>query len=275
MTLNTFNWINNSFVSCSECSDYLIDSTLLATGYVRTSGSVVLLSKFTYNALKEQLLLLGSLADFDEIQLEDTIVKLLHKNRSLKGGLVLIHIYECFASKSKTQYTLIYCKLDEYKFDLSKKGLNLGVFTFCPKPKGVLYSHPLACNFILNLAKSKIKEKNVDELVVLNPSKRIACTTASLIFLVRTNKVLTVSVEEGAFIDPMYRIIRKLATENGYIFSSELKLTLADILISDEVFLADIKYGIRWIVAYENKRFYNKVSTKLALALNQLAFSLD
>ena len=268
-----YNWIRDKFILASNTDVEMSENITVATAYLRSSGSVPLLFQYVFSALLSQLSIIGCESELNNVELEQQIINTLHKNRSLKGGLIRIDVIEDRAEPLFLKYNLIYSKLEIYHFDLNRKGLAIEIFSFCPKPKGILFSLPLACSFIFNLASRQVSEKNAASLLLLNPSKRLACGIYSLVYLVRGNKVLTVSYDEGAVIEPMFDIIRQLARDNGMHYSSELKLTVNDILISDEVFLADMKNGIQWVVAYGSKRFYNRVSSILATALDKLAFS--
>lgn len=274
MAVKTFyNWIKGKFVDSAVCYQLFDNEIIAAVDVVRTSGSVPLLFNYVLISLRQQMRILGNDSDIDAVDLENCLIKTLNKNRSLKGGLIKIEVIEIRNSDISIDFRLFYQPLDYFRFDLNRQGLIVDLFTFCPKPKGLLFAHPLACEFVFKLASRQLIEKNVDQLILLNQSKRLASGINSLLFLVRDNIVLTNNSDEGAIINPMLWIIQKIVESSGLEFISNQKLTIDDIELSDEMFIADMQHGIRWVVAYRNKRFYNRTSMLLSQALNKLAFN--
>jgi hypothetical protein len=268
-----FNYIKGEFFASDYAVQLSNNESVVASTFVRTSGSVPLLLNYVLDSLQQQLLVLGNEIEINAVALENCLIKTLNKNRSLKGGIIKIEVVEIRQSEVSIDFRLFYQSLDYYRFNLNKQGLTVDLFTFCPKPKGLLFAHPLACEFIFSLASRQLVEKNVDELILLNPSKRLACGIDSLVFLVRENCVLVINYDEGAIIHPMFSIIQEITEKSGLKFLSNQKLTVDDIELCDEMFIADMQHGIRWVVAYRSKRFYNRTSLILSAALDKLAFS--
>jgi branched-chain amino acid aminotransferase len=68
-----------------------------------------------------------------------------------------------------------------------------------------------------------------------------------------------------------YKIIEILKSL-GYFVKDNCSLTLQDLLTADELFLTNAIAGIRWVVAFRQKRYYNKMSKLLIQELNKVSF---
>jgi branched-chain amino acid aminotransferase len=58
----------------------------------------------------------------------------------------------------------------------------------------------------------------------------------------------------------------------NYDVYDNCSLTIGDIETADEIFLTNAIEGIKWILAFKNKRYYNKISKILTEKLNEIAF---
>jgi branched-chain amino acid aminotransferase len=267
---------NGNFENAGIFGKNYSQKALLAQAHVRTSGSVPLLLDLVIQYINNQLFLTFSKEyKIDYSYLQHLITKLLNKNRSLKGGLVQINLLAEPAQIEAVDVLLLWKPLDNYHFEVDRKGLVLDIFTQTPKPTGALYSLPLNCDFLFTLAKRQAASKQADELIILNPSKNLACGINSTIYIVKENSIFTPSQKDGALIPIFNSFIKQFCEEKNIEFNNNQALSLTDIILCDEIFLADMVNGIRWVVAYADQRFFNKTALQLGESLDNYAFGAE
>ena len=64
------------------------------------------------------------------------------------------------------------------------------------------------------------------------------------------------------------QVVLEVATAMS-ILPHERLLTINDLLAAKEVFLTNAVQGIRWVVGYRQKRYFNQNSKRLLLRLNE------
>jgi hypothetical protein len=246
---------------------------ILARAYVRTSGSVSLMLDLVVQYLNNQLCITFSKEyKIEYSYLQYLITKLLNKNRSLKGGLIEINLLAEPHQCETIDVLLLWQPLDNYHFDVDRRGLVLNIFTQAPKPTGVLYSLPLNCEFLFMLAKRQAASKQADELAILNSGKHLACGINSTIYLVKENTIFTPSVKDGALMSTLHPFIEKYCSCNDMKLINNQSIDVDDISSCDEIFFADMVNGIRWVMAYADQRFFNKIAIQIGESIDQYAF---
>ena len=72
----------------------------------------------------------------------------------------------------------------------------------------------------------------------------------------------------------MRKQILELASELGLKTSQQITITETLLLEADEIFLTNAIEGVRWVLAFKNRRYFNKVSKLLCDKLNAKVFSV-
>lgn len=71
----------------------------------------------------------------------------------------------------------------------------------------------------------------------------------------------------------MRRIILGLAPGLGLKINTNVAIEPTMLLQSDEIFLSNAIVGIRWVMGYKERRYFNTTSKKLLTAINAATFT--
>lgn len=211
--------------------------------------------------------------NFTVNKFENEILKLLLKNKIFGSARIRLKIYRkeggLFTPENNyTEYIITAKKLKEKKFILNEAGLKLGEFTKIRKNK-TLFSNFKSQNSFLSILAGKYAKKNsLDDCIIFNDENRICETVSSNIFIVKGGKILTPALSEACVAGIMRKVVIKTAKESG-ILVKETSLKKEDLLQSEEVFLTNSISGIRWVIAYKEKRYFNKTAKKLIEIINE------
>jgi len=71
----------------------------------------------------------------------------------------------------------------------------------------------------------------------------------------------------------MRQVIIQLAENSGYTINDQSSLSPAALIDAEEIFLTNAIEGIRWVLAFRQKRYYKRVAKVLLTKLNEQVFS--
>jgi branched-chain amino acid aminotransferase len=112
-------------------------------------------------------------------------------------------------------------------------------------------------------------QQQLDECLLLNDKHHIIEGISSNIFAVKNGVLYTPPVADGCVNGVMRKKIIEIAQANK-IAVYEISVMQNVLLGADELFLTNTINGIRWAVAYKQKRYFNDTSKKLTEKLNEL-----
>lgn len=217
--------------------------------------------------------------EFSEAFFKEQIGRIIEKNAINKGGRVRITVYR----KSGGYYTpetnavsfvIEAVPLPDNEYALNSDGLTIDLYE---EQKLVIHKlSTVKTNNCLThvLAALYKKNKGLDECVMVNELGGIAECISSNLFVGYNGVLYTPSLNQGIIPGIMREVIIDIASEKN-IEVQECTLTPQVLLRADEVFLTNAINGIRWVVAYRSKRYFNKTSKLLVPELNaRLAKSL-
>ncbi|HOZ30118.1 MAG TPA: aminotransferase class IV [Bacteroidales bacterium] len=199
---------------------------------------------------------------------------LLQKNRIYKGFTAKISVFrndsEDFITDNNTTSILISVNsYPEESYQALKIGLKVDVLKNYSVPDHVFNSGftPYFCEeMFLN---SHLDEFGLDELFISNSKSNIVKTISSNLFLVKDNKLFVPeSIPENSnkiFSEIVIDAARSLKV---LVFPKSIKKE--DLLTAEEIFCADVKNGIRWVLAYRERRYYQKLSSALIKKINEI-----
>ncbi len=155
----------------------------------------------------------------------------------------------------------------DYNFDL--KGIKAGLFESDFKAISPLSNHKTTSALLFVLASIEKKERDLDELVVLNTAKRVCEGTASNLFLRIGNDIFTPSLEEGCLDGVMRKqIISFFNNKNNPV--SEGEITLETLEKADEIFLTNTISGVQSVGDFNGKTLINDTAIELQQYLKYL-----
>ncbi len=196
----------------------------------------------------------------------DRVTKLLEKNKVTGGGRIRMAVFRVGPGGYKPEHAKVSSMLvfeesaNEYAHQA--QGVALGVYTeHCKYANGL--SHLKSSNALLYVLAAKwAGGHGFDDVLLLNDSGRICEATASNLFLVKGNTILTPNLQEGCVAGVMRKVVIDLAIKAG-LNVREGKVEKEDLLQADEVFLTNAMRGVQWVSGYQKKRYFQRVSRAL------------
>ena len=206
--------------------------------------------------------------------LEHAILELAQKNNITSDGRVRLTVYRneggfYAPSDNKVSFLIEVDSLDEIGYTLNSKGYTVDLFTEFKKAQNNLSSIKYANSAIYVMAGIHKVQQQLDECLLLNDKHHIIEGISSNIFAVKNGVLYTPPVTDGCVNGVMRKKIIEIAQANK-IAVYEISVMQNVLLGADELFLTNTINGIRWVVAYKQKRYFNDTSKKLTEKLNEL-----
>jgi branched-chain amino acid aminotransferase len=207
--------------------------------------------------------------------LKDQIVRLIEKNHIKKGGRIRLTVFRSAdglytpeGDESKS-YVIEASPLNEDTYLLNDKGVSIDIYSEIKRRRDVLSQIKTTNNIPHVLTGIYKRENNLDDCIVLNDQDRIVEAISSNIFLYKNNNIYTPSLDEGCMDGVMRKQVLKIAKDlNINVFEGMVNGSM--LLQADELFLTNAIKGIEWVVAYREKRYFNKATKEILEQLNKL-----
>ena len=224
----------------------------------------------TANALRIQLP-----PDFTIELLRSQILEVLSRNEITQGGRMRITFYRkstgfYMPKQDEITYFIEAEPLADNEFVLNATGRMVDIFTDYKKEINKLsVFKTLNCQLYVQAA-IHARDKGLDEALIQNNKLSIIESNSSNLFIVSNGVLYTPTLEDGCVAGTMRMNIINLALENK-IKVYECTLNPQNLLAADEMFLTNAVRGIEWIVGYRTKRYFNDMSKRLMVVLNEKA----
>lgn len=209
---------------------------------------------------------------------EEQISSLLNKNRIYKGARIRFTAYrdsKGFYTPTSNDLSFLITaeELKEEQYILNSKGLIVDFYTEDQKTIN-RFSNLKTINGLFYVMAGLYKtEKDVDECIILNKKGAVCETISSNIFIVENDNIYTPALSDGCIAGVMRKNVIRLAKNNGFKITDYESIDVSRIKLADEIFITNAVKGIQWVVAYGRKRYFNFISKKLNILLNQEAFN--
>jgi len=228
--------------------------------------------KYGMNVLKMEI---PSSIEIGSIKKE--IIKLLHKNKLYQGVRIRLSVFRNdggkYAPVTNTVSYLVeteFIENDTYK--INPRGLVIDIFPEIRKPGNVFSNLKTSNSLLYVMAGIYATEKNLDDCIIINDKGFITETISSNIFLLKDKFILTPPLTDGPVAGIMRKQILRIADMLQYRIYNEKSLTEKNILDADEMFITNSISGIKWVLAFKEKRFFNNSSQQFIDKLNEIAF---
>lgn len=211
--------------------------------------------------------------NFNVVDIENVIIELAKKNNIINDARVRYSIYRKDGGNytpevNSSGYLIEITPLSDMGYVLNAKGLTVDLFSDFKKPKNSLSSIKSANSLLFVLAGIYKKENNLDDCILLNDNMHIVEAISSNIFAVKNGVLYTPPIADGCVEGVMRKRVIEIA-QASKIAVYENSIMQNVLLGSDELFLTNSINGIKWIVAYKQKRYFNNTSKKLIDILNK------
>jgi len=188
-------------------------------------------------------------------QLERTLTK----NKHFMGAIITLTFR---FSGPKVHYTIQSEKTEPVGYELNEKGMYIEIISPIQKSVSSLSSLSLGSEIYWNIASCHIKESTADELLIVNTSNCIVEAPESNTYLIKGKSVKGASSDDGAYTDitkpRMLEIFNRLNL--NYI---EDQITETDLRGAEELLIVNSIKGIRWVIGFEDKRYFNQTIRKI------------
>ncbi len=214
----------------------------------------------------------------DTLGLQKEISKLLTKNKIFKGGRVRLSVFRraggLYTPKtSEVSYIVQALPLEQTYYELNTKGYIIDIYDEIPKPVNILSGVKTTSSLLYVMAGIYKKEKKLDECLLINETGNIVEGMSSNIFLIKEENIYTPPLRSGCLNGIMRKKVIELAKIEGYTVFDEVPIKLPDIMAADELFFTNAINGIRWVMGFKQRRYFNKITKILSQKLNEKVFS--
>jgi branched-chain amino acid aminotransferase len=211
--------------------------------------------------------------------LKKEIIKLLHKNKLYQGVRIRLSIFRNEGGKytpenNEVSYLVETEFIENDHYILNQKGLVIDIYPEIKKPINPFANLKTANALLYTMAGLYAKEKKLDDCIILNEEGNIVEGISSNIFLIKGEKLCTPALKDGPVAGIMRKQILKIADSVGFNISHEKSITEQQLLDANEVFFTNSISGIKWVLAYKDKRYYSDNAKKLTDKLNKIAFNI-
>lgn len=145
---------------------------------------------------------------------------------------------------------------------LNDKGLTIGVYNENVKHHTTFSQFKTGNSLLYTMAALYSTQHKFDEAIILNEDGRVVETTSSNIFMVKNGVLFTPPLSDGCIAGVMRRNLIEIAEEGG-LKVKEQSMAPAAFETADEIFLTNTITGVRWVLSYGKRRYFNTTAKQL------------
>lgn len=186
--------------------------------------------------------------------LSRNIIDLCILNNCLHSARVRLAVYRNLVNEA--EYIIEASELPSEKISLNKEGLSIDIYTSAIKHKDLLSNFKTSNYLPYILASNAAKERNLDDCILLNTDGNICDSSKANIYIVKKNKIITPSADQGCIMGVMRRHIISECIKNQLDLVEQV-VTVNDLETAGEVFLSNAIIGINWVKKFKDKQFTN------------------
>ncbi|QNK61976.1 aminotransferase class IV [Pedobacter sp. PAMC26386] len=211
---------------------------------------------------------------FDDYFLKQKTAELCKRNKLKDNVRFRLSIYRegeglYTPDSNKSGYILESGILAPGGYELNKKGLIINVYDEITKPINKLSTFKTSNSLLYVMAGLYKQQNRLDEVFILNQHGFLCESISSNLFVVYDKQIYTPALSEGCIAGVMRNVVMKVAKANQ-IPVIEAQINPEVLNEADEVFITNATSGIRWVMGYGKKRYFNEVTKSLSALLNAL-----
>ena len=167
---------------------------------------------------------------------------------------------------NKPGYLLEAMPLAAANYEFNQKGLIIDVYDELTKSINKLSNYKTTNALLYVMAGLYQKQHKLDEAIILNQNGFLCESTSSNVFVVYEKQIYTPALSEGCIAGVMRSVVLKLAKMNN-IPLVEAQISPEILKEADEVFVTNASSGIRWVMGYGKKRYFNETAKTITAFL--------
>jgi branched-chain amino acid aminotransferase len=210
----------------------------------------------------------------DEYFLKQKTAELCKKNKLKDHIRFRLSVYRAgeglyTPESNKAGYVLEASPLAQPTYELNKKGLIVDVYDEITKPVNKLSNYKTTNSLLYVMAGLYKKQHSLDEAFILNQHGFLCESISSNVFVVYDKQIYTPALSEGCVAGVMRSVVMNMAKSNN-IPLIEAQINPEVLKEAEEVFITNATGGIRWVMGYGRKRYFNEISKDLSARLNAI-----
>jgi branched-chain amino acid aminotransferase len=266
MSVGKYILVNGSFIPTDEYRISVQESeAFLFSVKIRSVRTAFPFFNETLENIKLQFRIFGhSYPDFTSNNgagLKRQLERTLTKNKHFLGAVFIITFR---FTDQKIQYEIQTKKLEDTSYELNEKGLYVEAFDEIKKSASSISMLSIGSEAYWKIAKNQQTNPLFDHFLILNTDGLITEIPESNIYLIKENLVLGASSGQGAYQDISQPLLLKIFSELGLNYSEEHGITFQDMKEAEEILSVNAIDGIRWIVGFEGKRYFNNTIRRIS-----------
>ncbi|MBW8326198.1 MAG: aminotransferase class IV [Prolixibacteraceae bacterium] len=266
MSSGKYTLVNGTFIPTEEYRISREESdAILFTERIRAVRTAFPFFSETLERIKLELLVFNqSFAEFTDLDgkgLKRQLERTLTKNKQFMGAILTIQFR---LLNQKIQYTIQSEKLDTADYELNEKGLYIDIFDQVQKPAASLSNLSLGSAVYWSIVRNYLYGAPVDQLLLVNTEDLVIEAPQSNIYLITGDRIRGASCEQGAYLDISQLLLLELFSKLNLNYSENEGITIEDLRKADEIMIVNAIEGIRWVVGFEGKRYFNNTIRKIS-----------
>lgn len=256
--------VNGQFISFAEYKITLEEAEgFLFTEKIRSIRTSFPFFKESCEMIMMKLMLFHQscpeLMDKEGTELKRQMERTLTRNKHFLGAVLSVRFW---LSAHKLQYSIHSAKTEHSGYELNDKGLYITISREIRKPVYALSSNILGSEMYWKIAGFHAKDEPM-EIALINNKNYITEVPYSNIYLIKEGVAKGAPIKHGAYADISKLLILRIFSRLKISYSESEGITEQDLREADEVFLVNALEGIRWVMGFEGKRYFNQVTRKI------------
>ena len=211
---------------------------------------------------------------FDEYFLRQKTSELSKKNKFNGNVRFRLTVYRdgeglYTPQSNKAGYLLEASPLEQPQYELNKKGLIIDVYDEITKPINKLANYKTSNALVYVMAGLFQKQHRLDETLILNQNGFLCESMSSNVFVVYQKQIYTPALSEGCVAGVMRTVMLQIAKMHQLPLI-EAQISPEILNEAQEVFVTNASSGIRWVMGYGKKRYFNEVAKLFSTKLNEM-----
>lgn len=256
--------VNGSFISSADYRISIQESEgLLFAEKIRSVRTTFPFFRPSLEMIRRKLLIFHQafpdLIENDGAELKRQMERTLTKNKHFLGSVLSVRFW---FFEQKIHYSIQSTKTDHTGYELNNKGMYISIARDIWKSVSSLSNCSLGSEIYWKIAAIP-NDSSCDELLLLNSEDQIIEAPQSNIYLVKSGEIKGASIHHGAYADITKSYLFKIFDILKISYNETKGLTEQDLKEADEIFLVNALEGIRWVIGFEGKRYFNQTTRKI------------